>query len=211
MRDTFQAQVYDDEIRQSELSYKIAKYRLYPHLDLALGFGQQNQSQVNGNSVSHNQVFSDTAGVGVSWSIFDGYATRGAKLAALTSKRVAERERQTYLDQTLEQARESERQSSSFPPGPWPLRSGAFNSTKKLCNGPRIISSCTLLSQAGLDQATGWFPPGASRDLYARADFLSSWSGYLSLLNVDPVLNNLPDPFFQQCQINPSFPVAGSL
>ena len=57
VHNTFQAQIYDDQIKQSDLNYKIAQHRLYPHLDLALGFSQQNQSQVSGSTVSNNQAF----------------------------------------------------------------------------------------------------------------------------------------------------------
>ncbi len=34
LNETFQAEVYDYQIEESELNYKIAKYRLYPRLDL---------------------------------------------------------------------------------------------------------------------------------------------------------------------------------
>ena len=111
---TFQAQIYDDEIKKDELSYKIAKYRLYPRLDLQLGASESNETQVIGNTVTQNPVFSNNITVAANWNIFDGLATRGAKLAALASKREDERERETYIDQTLEQARDLKQQMNSL-------------------------------------------------------------------------------------------------
>jgi outer membrane protein TolC len=199
LHDTFQAQIYDDQIREGALNYKIAKYRLYPHLDLQLGFGQQDQSQVSGSTVVHNQVFSDSVGVGIGWSIFDGFATRGFKLAALTSKRLAERNRQNYLDQTLEQARESERQLV-FSARAMAIAERRFQFSEEALQRAKDDFKLHTLSRAGMDQATSGFYQAQAAIFGARADFLSSWSGYLSLLNVDPVLNNLPTRFFSDAK-----------
>ncbi len=56
------------------------------------------------------------------------------------------------------------------------------------------------LSQAGMDQATADFYQAQAGIFATRADFLSSWSGYLSLLNVDPVFNNLSTRFFSNAK-----------
>jgi outer membrane protein TolC len=199
LHDTFQAKIYDDQIRQNDLNYKIAKYRLYPHLDLALGLGQADQSQVNGNKVSHNQVLNDSIGVGVGWSIFDGFATRGAKLSALTGKRKAEQDRQTYLDQTLEQARESERQLV-FSARAMAIAERRFQFSEEALQRAKDNFKLHTLSQAGMDQATASFDQAQAGIFATRADFLSSWSGYLALLNIDPVLNNLSTRFFSHAK-----------
>ncbi|HXA81273.1 MAG TPA: TolC family protein [Opitutaceae bacterium] len=199
LHDTFQAQIFDDQIKESDLNYKIAKYRLYPHVDLALGLGQADQSQVSGHTVSHNQVLNDSAGVGVSWSLFDGFATRGAKLGALTAKRQAERDRQTYLDQTREQARESERQLE-FSARAMAIAERRFQFSEEALQRAKDNFKLHTLSQAGMDQATANFYQAQAAIFATRADFLSSWSGYLSLLNVDPVLNNLSTRFFSHAK-----------
>jgi outer membrane protein TolC len=199
LHDTFQAQIYDDQIKESDLNYKIAKYRLYPHLDLALGLGEADQSQVSGHTVTHNQVLNDSAGVGINWSIFDGFATRGAKLAALTNKRQVERERQTYLDQTLEQARESERQLV-FSARAMAISERRFQFSEEALQRAKDNFKLHTLSQAGMDQATASFQQAQAAIFATRADFLSSWSGYLSLLNVDPVFNNLSTRFFSHAK-----------
>ena len=199
LHDTFLGRIYDDQIKQSELSYKIAKYRLYPKLDLSAGLSQEDESQVSGNTVVRNEVISNSVGVGVSWSIFDGFATRGAKLAALNNKRGAERKLRNYLDQTLEEARESERQLV-FSARALAIAERRFQFSKEALQRAKDDFKLHTLSQSGLDQATANFYQEQAGIFGARADFLSQWSGYLSLLNVDPVLNNLPTRFFSDAK-----------
>ena len=194
LHNTFQAQVYYDQIKQSELNYKIAKYRLYPKLDLSMGLSEQNQTTAGANSISQTGVLAESLALGASWSIFDGYATRGAKLAALTGKRRNERDLQNYLDQTLEQARESERQLV-FSARAMAIAERRFQFSEEALQRAKDNFKLHTLSQAGMDQATANFYQSQAAVFGARADFLSNWSGYLSLLNVDPVLNNLPARF----------------
>jgi outer membrane protein TolC len=195
LHNTFQAQVYDYQIKQSELNYKVAKYRLYPRIDLSLGLSQENQTTTGANSISQADVLSESVALAANWSIFDGFATRGAKLAALTSKRVNERNLHDYLDQTLEQARESERQLM-FSARAMAIAERRFQLSEEALQRAKDNFKLHTLSQAGMDQASSNFYQAQAAIFGTRADFLSNWSGYLSLLNVDPVLNNLPSRFF---------------
>jgi outer membrane protein TolC len=194
LKDTFQAQIYDYEIKKSELSYKIAKYRLYPKLDLGLGLSEQNQTEVVGQTVSQNPIFSDSVTLSVNWSIFDGFATRGAKLAALAGKRAAERNRQNYLDRALEQARGLERQLG-FSARAMAIAERRLQLNEEALRRAQDNFKLHTISQAEMDQATASFYQWQSAAFDARADFLSDWSQYLSLLEVDPVLNDLATRF----------------
>lgn len=192
---TFLAQVYDCEIRQSDLNYKVAKHRqLYPRFDLQMGASDQNQTNASANAVSQVGVLSEYVGVGASMDIFDGFATRGAKLAALASKRSAERNRQNYLDQTLEQARNLEQQVE-FSDRALAITEKHFELSEESLQRARDNLKLGTSSQADVDQATASFYQWQAAVFGARADFLSNWSSYLSLLGIDPVLNNLPASF----------------
>ena len=136
--------------------------------------------------------------MGVGWSIFDGFATRGAKLGALTGKRQAERDRQTYLDQAMEQARESERQLV-FSARAMAIAERRFQFSEEALQRAKDNFKLHTLSQAG-DTGHGQFYQAQAGIFATRADFLSSWSGYLSLLNVDPVFNNLSTRFFRHAK-----------
>jgi outer membrane protein TolC len=204
VNNTPQAQVYNYQIKQSELNYKIAKYRLYPRLDLSLTLSEQYQAQgtelPNGQpGITEKQYFYNDATLSANWSIFDGFATRGAKLAALASKRTNERNLQTYLDQTLEQARYLEHQLE-FSVRALALAEERFNGSEASLRQARNNLKLGVGSQADVDQATASFYQWQSIAFNARIDFFSRWSDYLSLLGLDPVLNNLPDYFISHAK-----------
>jgi outer membrane protein TolC len=197
---TFLAQVYNYLIKESDLNYKIAKYRLYPRLDLSLGLSEQNQTQViqspatGQTEVIQNPILSDNIVLAANWSIFDGFATRGAKLAALASKRLAERNLENYLDQTLEQARYLERQIG-FAARAMALAEQHFADAERALQQGKDNLKLGVGSQADVDQFTANFYQWQATAFSARIDFFSRWSDYVSLLGIDPVLNNLPAHF----------------
>jgi outer membrane protein TolC len=204
LNNTFQAQAYNYQIKQSDLNYKIAKYRLYPRLDLSLTLSEQYQAEgtslPNGQSgVAERQFFYSDATLVANWSIFDGFATRGAKLAALASKRATERNLQTYLDQTLEQARYLEHQLE-FAARAMALAEVRFNGSEGGLQLARDNLKLGVGSQAAVDQATSNFYQEQIMAFSARIDFFSRWSDYLSLLGIDPVLNNLPAYFISHAK-----------
>jgi outer membrane protein TolC len=196
---TFQAQIYDYQVQQSDLNYKIAKYRLFPRVDLAFGLSEQNQTQVVGAVVTQSPILSDNVALTANWSIFDGFATRGAKLAALASKRAAERNRQNYLDQALEQARYLERQVS-FAARAMALAEVRFDMSEASLHQAEDNLKLRVGSQANVDQAMAGFYQWQNVAFSARVDFFSRWSEYLSLLGIDPVLNNLPAHFINNAK-----------
>lgn len=201
---TFQAQAFRDQIKQSDLNYKIAKYRLYPRLDFVLSISEQYLAQsvtlaTGEPSIIEKQYFFDSATLQANWSIFDGFATRGAKLVALASKRAAERNLQTYLDQTLEQARYLGRQIG-FSARAMALAEKHFNTSTSLLQQAKDNLKLGVGSQADVDAATASFYQWQVAAFGARIDFFSRWGDYLSLLDVDPVLNNLPAHFLSNAK-----------
>jgi outer membrane protein TolC len=191
---TFQAQIYYYEIKQNDLNYRIAKYRLYPRIDLSLGISEQNQTEVVGQTVYQNPILSKNVTLAANWSIFDGFATRGAKLAALASKRTNERSLQTYLDQTIEQARYMGRQVE-FSARAMALAEERFSFAEGGLQRTKDNLKLGVGSQADVDQSTANFYQWQVMAFSARIDFFSRWSDYVSLLGIDPVLNNLPAHF----------------
>jgi outer membrane protein TolC len=201
---TLQAQIYNYQITQSELNYKIAKYRLYPRLDLAFSLSEQYQAQgvnlPNGQAgFTEKQYFYNDVTLAANWSIFDGFATRGAKLAALASKRANERNLQTYLDQTLEQARYMGRQVE-FAARAMALAEERFSFAEGGLQRTKDNLKLGTGSQTDVDQATAIFYQWQAVAFSARIDFFSRWSDYVSLLGLDPVLNNLSAHFISNAK-----------
>jgi outer membrane protein TolC len=190
LANTFTAQIYRDSVRQAELNYKIAARRLYPKFGLGLSFGQSNQATASSGSVSQTAITTTTVGVTASWTIFDGFATKGAKLAALASKREAERGLRAYTDGTLEQIQLTEKQIG------FAARTvDVADRRAKLADDTlvRVKEDAKLgvVSQGKVDTSAQLAYSLELTALNARAEFLNKWAEYLSLLGVDPALNNL--------------------
>lgn len=189
-------QTYLDTIQQNELAYKIAKTRLYPKFLISGSFNQINQTSVVGGTPSITAITTTAIGVGANWTIFDGFATRGAKLSALAAKRLAEQRLKTFKETTTETARALEKQIG-FAGRLMDLteirKALADDAVKKVESDVRSGVS----SQTGLDTFTQTANTAALAALTARANFLSSWSEYVSVLGADPALNNLPPRYLR--------------
>jgi outer membrane protein TolC len=98
-----QAEVYTYLIRQTELSYRIARTRLLPKFSFFAGVSLQNQTNATQNHVSQVATTDKNFGVVANWSLFDGFATRSAKLGALAAKRQNTLQLQNYLNTLREE------------------------------------------------------------------------------------------------------------
>jgi outer membrane protein TolC len=197
-QNTIQAQVYEMGIREAELNYKIQKVRLLPKISLGTSYFVQNQTTATNNSTTAPPVSVTikelTYDVAANWSIFDGYATRGAKLAALAQKRQAEQQLKTYVATTLEQARHAER-LLSFAARYMDLTDRRWQSADAIEEHAEAEFKLGSGSQNTVDQALAGLNSADYTTAAGRADFLSQWSEFISLVGRDPIMNNLPPAY----------------
>lgn len=193
---SLQAEIYALNSQQAELNYKIARVRNLPKFALGASTSQSNSNSVanstaGGAVVNQQAITSQSAGIRADINIFDGFATKSAKLSALASKRYYERLRQIQIQTTLDQAQNLERllaittRNSEVTERRLQLAEGGMRRVEeevKLGNAPG----------ASLDTATAAFYESAVAAATARAEFFSRWSDFVSLVGVDPVLNTIP-------------------
>jgi outer membrane protein TolC len=197
-RDTLQAQAYELGINEADLSYRIAKVGLLPKFSAAAGYSLQNIATVQGtNTVADYTLKEYTYDVGANWSIFDGFATKGAKLSALVAKRSAERQLKTYSETTLEQAQHLEHElqlaarSLDIEELRWQIAQGSVQHVEaemKLGNA----------SQSDLDGANANYYSADYANSGARAALLVQWAEFVSLVGQDPALDALPDAYVRK-------------
>ncbi len=183
---------YRDQIKQSELQYKIAKLRLYPKLNAN---GSISQSAIN-SGTTITQTLSSSGFITANWTLFDGFSTRGAKISALTSKRQAEQGLATYQSALAGQISLLGKQIS--------LAGRGMELVQKRADMAESAVSWTAeqvklgrSSPTEVERATLAAQSAALRAMAARAEFLNKWVEYVSLLGVDPVMNNLPERFLR--------------
>lgn len=187
---TFQSEVYQLELRQHDLTYKIASVNLLPKLSAGANVSYSNQSSVSETSISQVAVLQRSYNVSAAWSIFDGFATRGAKLSALANKRATERLRQSYIDYTVDQISDMRKQLG--------FASRAMSLTE--VHNALIAAEVKRLGQdKDLGYGSQWTIDTGLVNLYAtefnmtfaRSEYLSRWSEFVSLAGIDPALANL--------------------
>jgi len=168
-----------DQVRQAELSYKMAKVRLRPMLGLNAYWSQQPTASVGRGYVQ--QYITQTRNIDLiaSWSIFDGLATRGAKLSALSSKRGMERSLRTTQAQMLAQVRDLEKQLG-FSWRALSLSQQRRDMAEGGLNGTIDYVKRGLLSATDIGAARMGFYQAELALAAARADFLNQWSVYVS-------------------------------
>jgi outer membrane protein TolC len=188
--DNLNVQISRDWVKYYDANYKVQKYRLYPMFALGASLAQSNYTNAAGGTVTQTSVLTQYFGATMSWSIFDGLSTRGAKMSAMASKRYYERTLQNVSDQLLELATSQERQL------------GFAYRALKLAQARAGISETSLAtirddartgqaSQASVEAALNVSYQTQLNVLNLRADFLSRWTEFVSTLGFDPALQNI--------------------
>lgn len=187
-------QVLNDQIRQADLNYKVNRFRLYPKFSIVANISQSNSTNASPGFVSQVGVNSRNLNLQATWAIFDGFATSGAKLSALTTKRASERQLATVRQVSLDQARDLERQLR------FSARAVQLHDTRRALSedamkrmrdnvqrglGTQKDADATALQYQGSDFSA----------LVQRVDLLNRWAEFLSLTGRDPALLLLPGRF----------------
>jgi len=182
-------------VRVAELNYKQAKYRLYPMFGLGASISQSNSTSASGGFVSQASVLSQYVGVNMSWSIFDGFATRAAKISAKANQRTYERQLQTATDQLMDQATNLERQVG-FAYRAMRLAQTRAELSESAVRMLQEDANNGIASRTMVEVATGSYYQSQLTVLNQRVEFLTRWSEFVSTLGRDPVLQQLPAHYF---------------
>ena len=189
-RQTFEARVNEMKVQEADLNYRIARVGLLPKFSASAAYSLENSTFASANSITQQGITRQTIAVGAQWAIFDGFATRGAKLGALATKRLAERQLEMAASGSLEAAQTLYQQielevramdMSDLRYGLAASQVGRLEQEFKLGN----------VAQAALDSAQVGLKQSHAQSINARAVFLSRWSEFVSLAGADPVLTQL--------------------
>ncbi|MFA5058092.1 MAG: TolC family protein [Opitutaceae bacterium] len=189
--ETYQALVYRDYVKQADLDYRIARVNLLPKFAFSASLSQQNYTSAATNYVSQIGISSNSWNIVANWSIFDGFATRGAKLSALTRKRTYERALRTTANQTLAQAQDLAKQLD-FAWRYLQLRQTRRDMSETQFKRAEDNLKLGQTSQTAVNTAELAFYSSELTLASARGDFLNGWSQYLSTLCIDPMISQVP-------------------
>lgn len=189
---TNQGQIYVMNIRQADLNYRIVKTSLYPKFSFAASTSLSVSTSASpGVAVSQSNVTSNYYGLSVGWLLFDGFATRGAKMSALATRRSSQRALDVYGENTVENLQNLHKQLQ--------LSAKALDIAEQrhglAASGSAVVVEDFKLgvaSQTAHDAAVNSLLGADITRIYARSDYLTRWADFVSQTGADPAMNNLP-------------------
>lgn len=197
--ETFTAAMYHGYIKQADLDYKIARVNLLPKFSFSANASHQSTTTAGPDFVEQVVLNSTALNVNANWSIFDGFATRGAKLSALQRRRSYERTLRTANDQTVAEAQDLEKQLD------FDWRAVQLSQTRRDVNGSMVKRAQDDLklgktSQTAVNSVQMAFYQADYTLAMARSEFLNDWSQFVSTLCVDPMLNQIPPTYLKDAK-----------
>jgi outer membrane protein TolC len=190
IRDLPQSSMYELRIQQNEKTYHIERTRLLPKFNASVNYGVSNITNASPISVTQTAVVTSSASVGASWTIFDGFSSRGGRLAALASKRLNERYLDTFLETTIGELRalQDNIEATGRLMDLTERRLAFAWETVRLT---RQDLEMGRTSQPALDSATNDALAAELRAANARSQFLNQWARYVSLAGADPIMDQV--------------------
>lgn len=190
-KSAFAAQVADMQIREANLQYKIARTRLLPMFNAALSTSRESNTNVTDQGISQHATDKRTFELRGSWNIFDGFATRGAKVMAQADKRRAERVFEKEATATMDDVQRLQRLvalSARRVQLAEQSRAGALN----LLNIRKQEVAVGSGSAGSIEATQAEIFTAEAALATRRAAFLAYWSELVSRSGMDPVMVNVP-------------------
>ena len=188
------AQYYKIKIAQDCLDHKIAKYRLYPKFDLNISTGLDDQISTYSKTVAQESTYRHNVALVVGWSIFDGFATKAAKLRAIADRRASEQQLASYIKDTeaarllaLDQLAIAIDMNELAEERLADARGGMRYAENEVAAG-RMAEGELEKTRIGLHNSEA----AAAR---ARMDVFIKWSDILGTAWADPMLKKIPSSF----------------
>jgi outer membrane protein TolC len=179
-----------DQIEVEKLTFENLNTRLRPKLNMVLGTSQDQQSYTT-NIANKYEVRDYFAGVQVSWTLFDGFATQGAKTSSLARRRQLE---QSYQDASANLSEQARRQLRliGFARRGMDINDRLLLSATGAARDKKAAAARGLASDNEVNTYELNYHEMRINALAARSDYLMKNADFLSTLLEDPALSNLP-------------------
>lgn len=172
-----------------ELNYRNQRVRLLPKVNLVVGASQDEQSYTL-NTASKYRVNSIYGGVGVNWTIFDGFAAGAGRRNALLRKRQIRSEYEDLVDRLTLQAQQQAKYLN-FSARNMAITDRALTSGAGLLKSRQDDFTRGTASESDVKLAEIAYYDARINAYNARTEFLLKNGEFLGTLNEDPALSNL--------------------
>ena len=182
-------EIMRQQIDVATLDYANQRKRLLPKLSFVMGISQDQQSYTI-NIAQKYSLLSRYAGLQVNWSIFDGFATRGAIASTLARKRQAEESYRQSEDDLKRNAQNAAR-AVDLAYQQMAINDRLLANNLNYLNFRRDDFKRGQASEADVNQALSGYNSSLVSANVSRSNFLMSSAEFVSLVAQDPVLANL--------------------
>ena len=189
---SYNLRVVGDQIAVEKLTYENITTRLRPQLNAVMGTSQDQISYTT-NLAAKYTVTDYFVGVQVSWSIFDGFAARGAAATSLARRRQLEQSYRELTTDLNDQARIQLKQLT-FARRAMEISNRLLASTAGTLRDKKNDAARGLASDADINTCQLAYGEARVNAFSARSDYLMKNGNFLSTLLMDPALSNLPHP-----------------
>ncbi len=186
---TIEAVNLRSQLEIEELNYRNQKTRLRPKVSVVAGMNQDEQA-FSINTAQKYRVNSIYAGLSVSWTVFDGFASQAAVRSSLARRRLLENDYRQVADRLLEQAQNQAKQIDFSARNMAILNrylissEGALRTRREdFARGVASESDVALAEIAHYDTTMAAFN--------GRIDYLIKVGDFLGTLFEDPAVENL--------------------
>lgn len=186
-KSTLEYEINELRVRDAMLRHSIEKVRLYPKFFASAGFSLENSTNVNNDVVNQQGIQRRTVSVFAQWSIFDGFATRGAVREALATKRLQERRLEVDAESVLQNIQIIERalKLDAELVALAEIRHGlAVEGSKVVAREVEFGNS----TQGELARARTAILQAEAKHMEARATLLGRWGEFVALAGADATL-----------------------
>lgn len=191
-RSTLEWEIYDLRLREAEERRKVVGTRLLPKFGLGGGYSLRTNTYVNGPTVNQESVTETRIAVTGGWTIFDGFATGGAKREALASKRALEHRKTVEIDQLLQTVQQLERSLKNDVEALElaDIRLGIARQGQEIMTETVALGT---LPKAELQRGEANIRFARAAALEARAVYLGRWSDLVAATGRDPATRILSE------------------
>lgn len=193
----YEPQLYALRLREAELRYKIESVRLLPKFYAGAGYSLDNSSTVGTNRVEQQAIQRENINVSAQWNIFDGFASKAAKMSARADQRLYTTRLAAAVDAVLDQVQALER---TLKLDAEHLAISDERHAISVAGKRRLAEESALgqVARAEIERADANILVSQANAFAVRAKFYADWSEFISIAGLDPVLQNLPSRYVRE-------------
>jgi outer membrane protein TolC len=180
------------QLEQERLNFRITDVNLRPKFNVVTG-AMQDEVSYTGSPSDRARIQSFYAGINLTWTVFDGYATRAQRKASLLRARQIEGERATRRAEVVERARNQAR-LLEIAQRQTAVGEGRLSKLDGLVRFQQEEVARGNLSRRDAASVALSRDEVLVRTFAYRVEYLGRLAEFLSVIGHDPMLSRLSEP-----------------